>query len=322
MNVTEILKLQNNVLVEGTFALSDIKLKPFNERDGHFLTFSLSDKTGIVWAKLWDNAESIAEQLKDIQVVTIKGRTNIYNEKMQVVVEKIKKADSYNLKDLMKIASKDPEEMWTEIKGIMEANLSLAPYKLAWEKFESSNILDKFKLWPGGKGTVHHAYQHGLLEHTLSVINFAKQLYILSSLDQGIDLNKILIGALFHDVGKIDAYNYTQLKTTMTDIGRLHEHTVLSYFKFRSIVGETDQSLVEDVGHIILSHHGKREQSAVIVPMTLEAKIVAFADNLDADTNYMNLQLTHNTDDQGWFFDSLTGQFFFKRPNKRRKLMV
>lgn len=323
MTILEILKMQNNVPVEGTFTISDIKLKPFYDKEGHFLIFSLSDKTGIAWAKIWDNAESIAQQLKDIQVVTIKGRTNIYNDKMQIVVDKIKKADSYNIKDLVKIASNDPDEMWEELIEILNTNLTSSSCKFAWEKFRGSNeLLEKFKLWPGGKGTVHHAYQHGLLEHSLSVIKFSKQLFDLSPKEYNVDLNKVLIGGLFHDVGKIEAYSYTELKTSMSDIGRLHDHVVLSYFKFRAMVGETDQSLVEDIGHIILSHHGMKEQVTLIKPMTIEAKIVAFADNLDADTNYMNLQLTHNADEQGWVFDTLAQQWLFKRPIKKRKLLV
>lgn len=323
MFVEEILRQQNNVPVNGTFLILDIKLKPFTEKQGHFLTCNLGDKTGVVWAKIWDNAESLAQQLKDITVVTIQGRTNIYNGKMQVIIEKIKQADSYDLGDLIKVSSRNPDEMWLELTTLLETNFTNYDYKMIWEAFKTdANFVTKFKMWPGGKGTVHHAYQHGLLEHTLSVIKIIK--LFQTHLPLPFDFDKALLGGTLHDIGKLDAYSYDNIKIDMTNIGRLHEHTVLSYFAFRKtieVLGLTNNAITEDVGHIILSHHGSKEQHAIIKPMTIEAKLVAAADYLDADTNYMMQQLEHNANDQGWIFDTLSDQFFFKRPSmKRRKI--
>lgn len=327
MLAEEILKLGNNVVIEGNFIISDIKLKPFTEKEGHFLTFNLQDKSGMLWSKIWDDAEAIAIKLKGIQIVTIKGRTNIYNKKTQIIVEKIKEAevDSYDISDLVKVSSRGPEEMWEELLKILEDNFSISDYKRIWSIFLSDEeFVKKFKLWPGGKGTVHHAYQHGLLEHTLSVVKMA----VLFSNDLGFDLDKALLGAVLHDIGKIEAYQYNMIKIEMSNIGRLQEHTVLGYYTFRKIVEESLISssiksiIIEDIGHIILSHHGSKEFRAVVKPMTIEAKIVSIADLLDANTNYMLKQLEHNADDKGWLFDSLNSQFFFKRPVfKRRKLI-
>lgn len=318
MFIEEILRLSNNTSITGTFLISDIKLKPFVGKNGHFLTFSLQDKTGLIWAKLWDEAERILQALKDISIVTIIGTTNIYNNKTQIVVEKIKKADDYDIKDLIKVSSSCPEQMWTELSVLLDTNLNNNDCKIIWEKFKTLDFIEKFKLWPGGKGIVHHAYQHGLLEHTLSIIKFI--VFFNQQFDLPLDLDKSLIGGLLHDIGKIDAYDFN-VKITMSNIGRLHEHTVLGYYKFRKIIEDLNiaNSIIEDVGHIILSHHGSNQYS-VIKPMTIEAKIVATADYLDSDTNYMMNQIEHNKDEQGWIFDTLNSQFYFKRPTlKRRK---
>jgi 3'-5' exoribonuclease len=326
MFVEEILKSQSNTVVEGSYLFLDPKLKPYNEREGHFLTFSLQDKTGLVWAKIWDNAEYISQQLKNASIVAIKGRTNVYNNKVQVIVDKIKIADenSYKINDIIRVSTKDPEEMWTELNNIMTEKIKSPDFQKIWLNFiENEQLLEKFKLWPGGKGTVHHAYQHGLLEHTLSIVKLITQFSLIE-----FDIEKALIGSLFHDIGKIEAYIYDKIKTTMSNIGRLHEHTVLSYFIFREIIGKistlnNEDNILEEIGHIILSHHGTKENRAVVKPMTIEAKLVAIADAMDADANYMLLQLKYNADENGWVFDSLTQQFFFKRPrNKRRKLIT
>lgn len=325
MFVKDIHKCQSNVIVDGTYLVNDLKLRTFHEKEGYFLTMNLQDASGIIFSKIWDNAEHIAQQLKeqDVQVVTIKGRTNLYNNKVQVIVDKIKKADSYDIKDLIKMASRDPESMFNELNSVMET-LTNSDCKKIWDNYlKSSSFLEKFKKWPGGKGVVHHAYQHGLLEHTLSVIKIIKSFQLQLALP--IDMDKALLGGFLHDLGKLDAYDF-QVAITMTNIGRLHEHTVLGYFNFRQTVEslgfQGSSQLVEDIGHIILSHHGTKEHHAVIKPMSIEAKLVSFADFLDSDTNYMSQQLEHNSDEQGWVFDTLNERFYYKRPMmKKRKLM-
>src|SRR5271157_2898189 len=175
MLIEEILKSETNVLVEGTYLINDVKLRPFNDKDGHFLTFTLQDKTGMTWAKIWDSAENIEQKLKeqDVQIVTIQGRTNIYNSKVQVIVDKIKKADEdeYDIKNLVKISSKNPEDM---VNSLFSIHFSSNLDKIYMYYLEDKKFLDKFKKWPGGKGAVHHAYQHGLLEHTLSVVKLVQ----------------------------------------------------------------------------------------------------------------------------------------------------
>ena len=315
MIVEQILKSTSNILVEGTYVINDIKLKPFTEREGHFLTFSLQDKTGIVWAKIWDNGEVIADNLKQNNafVVTIKGRTNVYNNKTQIIVDKIKIADTYELKDLMAVSTKDPEEMWAELVIIMDT-IKNKHIKKIWQDYkEDTEFIEKFKICAGGKGTVHHAYRSGLLEHTLTVLHILTQVQVF--LKDKVNYDKLLIGGFVHDHGKLESYSMQNIKIEMTDIGRLHGHLALGYYSFRKRLESKGftQALIEDIGHIILSHHGSKEKGAVVEPMSIEAKLIAFADLLDSETTYMHQQLEHNSNEQGWVFDSLMSQFFFTR---------
>ena len=336
MNTTkDILRMQNNSVAEGIFLINDIKLKPFmNGKEGYFLVFNLQDKEGLVASKIWDNAEVLAQQLKAIKFAEVKGRTSLYNNKIQLVVDKIREAEkgSYNEADLIRMASKSPEDMWNEIVEIFESLENQSYFKdlniiKIWEFYkQDEDFLQKFKMWPGGKGIVHHAYQHGLLEHTLSVIKLTETI----TSDLQIDFYKARLGAFLHDIGKIDAYDY-DLKTSMTNFGRLHEHSVLGYYRFRKDLETIDipnkEIYAEEIGHIILSHHGSREHGAIVAPMTVEARLVAFADQLDSDVNYGIQQVEHNADEFGWVFDNLNEQFYFKRPKvtqptlKRRKMI-
>src|SRR5690348_7161152 len=49
----------------------------------------------------------------------------------------------------------------------------------------------------------HHAYRHGLLDHTLTV---AQAVSALSAIFHGVNRDVALTGALLHDLGKLDTY--------------------------------------------------------------------------------------------------------------------
>jgi len=318
MLIEELLKLPSNSTLEGTYIINDVKLKPFAEKEGHFLSFTLQDKSGVIWGKIWDLAEQIALQLKNDEVVTIIGRTNIYNGKSQIIVDKIKKADSYNLADLTTISKNNPDLMFKELIEIMHTISDVDISSLWLSYLNDEKFISEFKECPGGKGTVHHAYLYGLLEHELTVLKFLQSFRpFLSSLK--INFDKVFMGGFLHDLGKLEAYSY-KFAISMTNIGRLHVHTTLGYYSFRKRIDELKMpeekkiELIEELGHIILSHHGAQERHSVIVPMTLEAKLVAFGDALDSSINYMSQQIEMNSDDSGWIFDSLMEQFFYRKP--------
>jgi 3'-5' exoribonuclease len=43
-----------------------------------------------------------------------------------------------------------------------------------------------------------------------------------------------------------------------------------------------DDNLRDDIGHMILSHHGRLEWNSPVEPQTVEAQILHFADYLNA----------------------------------------
>ncbi len=70
----------------------------------------------------------------------------------------------------------------------------------------------------------HQAYTHGLLEHSVTV---AQAVSALSAIFPGIDRDMAVTGALVHDIGKLDTYQFTEDQIEMTDDGRLHGEIVL-----------------------------------------------------------------------------------------------
>jgi 3'-5' exoribonuclease len=139
--------------------------------------------------------------------------------------------------------------------------------------------------WPGYRESpagkrYHHAYRHGLLEHSLTV---AQAVGAISATFPGIDRDIAVAGALLHDIGKIDAYEWDAGPISMSDPGRLHGEIPLGYYRVRRTIERLDcfpPDLAQAVLHIILSHHGSLEHGSPVVPCTREATLVHMIDNL------------------------------------------
>jgi len=141
------------------------------------------------------------------------------------------------------------------------------------------------ELWPRYRDApaakhYHHAYAHGLLEHSLQV---GQAVSALSGIFTAINRDLAVTGALLHDVGKLDTYRRVGSQIEMTDAGRLHGEIALGFARIRDELGRIE-GFPADLGqallHIILSHHGTLEHGSPVVPCTREATLVHMADNL------------------------------------------
>jgi 3'-5' exoribonuclease len=137
----------------------------------------------------------------------------------------------------------------------------------------------RFRDAPAAK-RYHHAYRHGLLDHSLTV---AQAVSALSAIFVGVNRDLALTGALLHDIGKLDAYQRVGEEIEMSDAGRLHGEIALGYARVRDEIAAIDgfpDELCQALLHIILSHHGQLEHGSPVVPCTREATLVHMADNL------------------------------------------
>jgi 3'-5' exoribonuclease len=134
----------------------------------------------------------------------------------------------------------------------------------------------------------HHAQLGGLLKHVCEVAHIGREIARTCKADRDV----VLAGALLHDIGKLECYRW-DTAFSYTDTGRLLGHVVLgSLMLERRIALEpvppcSDAGL-EQLHHLILSHHGQLEFGAAVCPMTLEAEVLHFADNASAKTASMS----------------------------------
>ncbi len=144
---------------------------------------------------------------------------------------------------------------------------------------EGSPLWGRYRIAPAAK-RYHQAYQHGLLEHCLTV---AEAVSAVALTFAEVDRDVAVTGALLHDIGKLDAYSEDAAAIDLTDVGRLQGEIALGYYIVRREIEQIEgfpQELAWEVLHIVLSHHGSLEYGSPVVPCTREATLVHMIDNL------------------------------------------
>ena len=169
-----------------------------------------------------------------------------------------------------------------------------------------------FKIAPAAK-SVHHAYISGLLEHTLSVVKLAVNIW-----DHYSDLvNKdiLIVGSLFHDVGKIfelDIYKCFEY----TDAGKLLGHIIIGIElinRYISRINDFPVELKDLIVHMIASHHGHLEFGSPEMPKTNEALILHYIDDMDSKINSFKSIFEKEGISTGWSsYDKLLGRQILK----------
>lgn len=129
----------------------------------------------------------------------------------------------------------------------------------------------------GYAGFEHHLVKGGLILHTISVttlaINIAKT--IMSYYPISINMDYLIAGALLHDIGRI--FDFKKTKKGYSINQKLIEHSSLMAAELYA------RGFPEEVIHIVLSHLGI---TSIQPPLTIEALIVHYADEIDAQIDF------------------------------------
>lgn len=278
--------LQPNQDVSSWFAVTERSLQPFKSRAGSFLSLALSDRTGTIAARAWDEAERLAEICQPKAVVHVEGRVEEYRGKLQLIVQNVSpcREGEYDRAELLECTKKDRGELLGRLLEFVAEVQNPHLRALLESFFGDADLLNAFAEAPGAK-SLHHSHVGGLLDHTVSV---ATILCTLHDLHPELDRDLMIAGALLHDVGKLGELR-VDTAIDYTDLGRLVGHIVLTDRWVRERLSQLPDfpaELDNKLNHLLLSHHGQKEYGAPIVPMTAEACALHYADNLDAHVQY------------------------------------
>lgn len=257
-----------------------------------YITGEVLDKTLKLKFNLWNVENRILEKNC---YYSFTGKLEKYNNSFQINLTKFNKKNEkdIDLLDFKKSLDLDIDDLYGDLLNLL---LSIKDpfYKfLADEIFvKDENFIKSFKISPAAE-KVHGAYIGGLLEHSINVakmaeylVNFYNEFYFFGKLNRDL----VIIGAILHDIGKIWEYDYHGPIIKTTKKGELLGHIYMSSniinnlgnkYKEKFKGCDIDEKLIKLI-HLVLSHHGKLEFGAPVVPKIPEAMIVYHLDNIDA----------------------------------------
>ena len=299
-------KLQPKTAANGNPFLS----AEFGDRDGSFLCTVFGDSP----------AYEVLRTSGEGSVVRFEGKVDFYQGRfspkpvrMVVVSEDELTAQPDVIESLVEIAPEDAAALWAELNGFVDALKHDELRMTVRMVFEE--IGGNFR-WSPAAVSMHHAYRHGLLEHT---VHMARACQALRPLYAEVDPDLAMAGVLLHDTGKTIEYEGT-LATKRSRRGILQGHVVLGYQLVRKagLKAKLDNDLLERLEHIVLSHQGEPEWGAAVYAATPEAVFVSMIDNLDAKMGMVQrlLRQAGDTDQFSERHFGLNAQLLLSKPGK------
>jgi 3'-5' exoribonuclease len=251
-----------------------------------YLHLTLGDKSGETGAPVWDNSEAVTPHCRLGAVIRVRGMVQSYRDTLQLKVESIEPVEDQqvDLHHFIPVSSRTPDDMAHELRTVIEKVANRFLRLLLQDIFFGTETGAQFVAAPAAKG-LHHAYQGGLLEHTLSMVKVAS---MLADHYPGVDGDLLIAGVLLHDVGKTVELDAVAGAVEYSDTGRLKGHLLIGceiITAAAAAIADFPGELLIHLHHLVLSHHGRLEFGSPVVPMTPEALLLSFIDDVDAKMN-------------------------------------
>jgi len=277
------------------------KATPTAKSGKTYLAVTFQDKTGELEARAFDKLEEFGAAFEEKDYVEVEGIVGTFQGRPQIRIESLAKVDAAVLdpaefvwvpapepKKPEKAAAGEAEEtLWKELLGLVDAIADTHVKELVLAFVQDEDVAARLRRSAAAK-TVHHAYPGGLLEHTVSCLKLAHR---LADHYPQVDRDLLVAGAFFHDLGKIREL-MGEKSVEYTDEGKLVGHLVMAaqWIHDRARRVGAPRDLEHHIVHIVLSHHGRMEFGSPKVPLTLEALLTHYIDELDSRVNsWLNL---------------------------------
>lgn len=169
------------------------------------------------------------------------------------------------------------------------------------ETIFSGNTYDAFVHNPAGM-KMHHAYIGGLLQHSVDVTELV---VAMADRIEDVDKDLVIAGALLHDLGKIKEIS-AEIGFPYTNAGRFMGHIAMTSLMVQEAAAKLNipANRLEQLQHILLSHHGDNEKGSPVACATKEAFIVHYADEINAIMN----QFEQHEGKGAWPFNRMLGR--------------
>lgn len=276
---------ENDSVISGTYIIQDVQ-RCMTRGGSNYLRATLKDSSGSIGMVFWEYDGDITPA-NNGYIVEVIGMVGTYRDALQVCAEAVELADlsdwsAEDLSVLVPTAPIDVNAYCTYVSDLVSSlsipdlrNICNDLFSLYW---------DRFCEIPAGK-SVHHAFLHGLLMHTVDMAMVAET--VAANNSDTVNRDLLIAGVLLHDIGKVLEFNtspVTNLVSGYSEQGNLMGHSILGAMEiaWASARVDADAELSLLLQHMVLSHHGDPDAGAAKVPMTIEAEILHDLDMLDS----------------------------------------
>src|SRR6202035_2046895 len=248
------------------------------------------DASGSMVAKVWADSPALNGQFEPHQFVAFKGAVKLYRDQLQISIDECREANEedrrYGFDEALLVPStrEDIDDLWARLTRLTTETVERPVLRrLAAETLAVHG--PALREHPAAK-SMHHAYRGGLLEHVVSMGELA---VLVAGHYRDLDRDLLILGVLFHDLGKLQELGAMPVND-YTLPGRLIGHVVLGRDLLRercAAIEDFPDDLRLLLEHLVLSHQGKKEFSSPVEPMTPEAVVLHFIDDLDSKLNQL-----------------------------------
>jgi 3'-5' exoribonuclease len=302
------------------FALLAAKeeLKTRDNKPYYKVTFS--DRRRAVTSPIWSDSPWAAEcrdawQAGQFYKLRAAYRESSYGPQLEIKrirpVTDIDAADGFDPLMCLEQSRFAPQKMFEELLSLVEGHIKNPAVRAIVLDILREHRETLLSLPAATKN--HHAYVGGFLEHVLSVTKTCAYLAekydeYYSDMRPRLDKGLVIAGAILHDIGKLREIEQHSGGAVYTSAGTLLGHMVQGRDIVREAAARLRSSFEQDgnppledemllrLEHIIVSHQRLPEWGSPKPPMTPEALIVHYADDLDAKYNMMYCILRDNTE--------------------------
>ena len=269
-----------------------------------YIAMFLCDRTGQLNGRMWQASELVYKSLPKPGFVHVKGRSELYQNNLQIVINTITPIDpsKVTVEDFLPRTKGDVAKMFAEVGEIVGEIQNAGLKALTGAFLADKEMMDSFCAAPGGM-KMHHGCIGGLLEHTHNMLRVARAILPLYP---HVQRDLVLAGVFLHDMGKTEELSY-DMAFSYTDSGQLIGHinkTLLMIHRkadqLRSEGVAVRPEVLDALGHIILSHHGQYEFGSPKLPATTEAFMVYYIDDLDAKMDQVRAAIEGEVSDANW----------------------
>jgi len=281
---TYVNEIKENENVDSLFLVRE-KSSGVTKTGNPYLKLKLGDRSGEMEGRIWTSVEMFAQSFERDDFVHVKGKAVSFQEHLQLNITHLEKVgeEEILLSDFFPVAERDIDEMFKSLTEISQQVKNQYLKKLLCLFWEDEPFLERFKMAPASKW-LHHTYLGGLLEHTLSLT----QLVLKNAPHyDGLNMDLLLTASILHDLGKVEELSYKR-SFDYSDEGRLLGHIILGVEKVEEKIRqlpEFPKDLSTLLKHLLLSHHGQYIWGSPKKPMTLEAVMLHYLDDMDAKIN-------------------------------------